>query len=132
MADKSTQDMLRRYAGYQPGSKRETDTYEAWSLGRPHEAVKRLDVRMRKAQGQIVNYGYVTRIIYTADQLITLGCTDCTVTIEGTGLEPLRELLQDERVRWLQEFDRERHKEPDDNAPVIRSIVIKNLFEGNG
>ena len=118
---------VEKYAVKRPQKAPEGD-YAPWGTS---TTPRRLDVRLRASEGRIIAYGHIVDILYTRSQLLTICTTTCTVTLEGEGLDELRELLLDEKVKWVQCYDKNRFPALAKGAePVITAITIRNLFEG--
>mgnify|MGYP005731833427 CR=1 FL=1 len=88
----------------------------------------RLAIRLKDGSTHIIAYSYIMRMICTSHQFVSLVCTDCIITIEGKNLTGAHEKLQDERVRYLEEFNRARFDMPATGEPFIQSIVIDDSF----
>ncbi len=65
--------------------------------------VAMLDVRRKDGSGEVIRYSHLIRLSYSTDRLLSLVATDCIITLEGAGLDSLRERLQRQEVAYLQE-----------------------------
>jgi len=90
---------------------------------------EQLEIRKRENSGYLMPYSLVMLTGYAGDHTITLYCATYVVIIEGKHLIELRELLEANKVRWIQEFDRKRLdmslKELPEGTPVITEIRVK-------
>jgi len=115
------------------------DIYQAYGVVRSPVAVmkgmpplvtqEQLEIRKRENSGYLMPYSLVMLTGYAGDHTITLYCATYVVIIEGKHLIELRELLEVNKVRWIQEFDGKRLdislKELPEGTPVITEIKVK-------
>jgi len=115
------------------------DIYQAYGVVRSPVAVmkgaaplvtqEQLEIRKRENSGYLMPYSLVMLTGYAGDHTITLYCATYVVIIEGKQLIELRELLETNKVRWIQEFDGKRLdmslKELPEGTPVITEIKVK-------
>lgn len=103
----------------------ETENYLAFNSSRVKHRQTRLDIRRRDGTGSIIYYGYIATIEYTGNENISLIYQDSVFTLTGKNLKKLREALQDERVRYVQEALINTQVEP--GQPIIESITQTHL-----
>jgi len=115
------------------------DVYQAYSVVRspiagirgmpPLVTQEQLEIRKRENSGYLMPYSLVMLTGYAGDHTITLYCATYVVIIEGKHLIELRELLEANKVRWIQEFDGKRLdmslKELPEGTPIITEIRVK-------
>ncbi len=77
--------------------------------------------------GCIIHYSYITTIEYSGNEKISLIYQNSVFTIKGRNLYNLREKLQDERVRYIQEAFLDTKVAAD--QPIIESITQTRLGE---
>ena len=65
--------------------------------------VSMIDIRRHNGGGHVIRYNHLVRLDYCLDTLLTIITSDCTITLEGSGLDTLRERLQRQEVVYLQE-----------------------------
>ena len=99
--------------------------YIAWDSPRDREI--RLNIRERTGQCYTLPYATIILVQYIRPSLFLIMTSNYVITITGRNLDPLEELLQDEKVRSIQQFDERRHDRPADTDPVIQSIEVKWL-----
>ncbi len=107
----------------------ENDNYLAFNILRGQKRQTRLDIRRRDGTGTIIYYGYIATIEYSGDELITIIYQNSAFIITGKNLKKLREYLQDERVRYIQEAPLNIQLESD--QCVIESITQTKIGDGN-
>ncbi len=103
----------------------ETNNYLAFNCSRVNQRQTRLDIRRRDGTGTIIYYGYIATIEYSSNETISLIYQDSVFTFSGKNLKKLREALQDERVRYVQEALINIQVEP--GQPIIESITQTHL-----
>lgn len=91
----------------------ETANYLAFNCSRVKNRQVRLNIRRRDGTGSIIYYGYIATIEYTGNENISLIYQNSVFTFTGKNLKKLREALQDERVRYVQEALINTQVEPD-------------------
>ena len=99
-------------------------SYQAYSVDKSKNRQFRIDIRQKDGSGYSLSYSYLTRIMYTANQNLSLIFTDCIITLKGSRLSELKDLLHDEKIRYVQEFNPVKFTAPQDNEPIIRDIEI--------
>jgi len=83
----------------------ETGNYRAFNPLRINEGkLNRLDIRRKNNTGTIICYCYISTIEYSGNELISLIYHEAVITLTGKHLGKLRDALQDERVRYIQEL----------------------------
>ncbi len=109
---------------------RQSDSPDYKAIGEDKSKTRqiRLSLRLKDGTIHIIAYSYIMRIICTSNQFASLICTDCIVTVEGRNLEAMSEKLQDEQVRYLEEFNPAKFKPPSENEPFIQSITVEEAF----
>jgi len=119
--------------GKEPGATKEAslefpenDFYRAWNSLRINQGRQsRLDLRRKDGSGTIIYYGYIATIEYSGNELITLIYQNSVITLRGRHLQGLREALQDERVRYIQEIPND--IKLSDGQAVVESIIQLSL-----
>lgn len=107
--------------------------YEAYGL---HQVKKRTAGRIRfyysnNPVGQSpmgsMSYSYLTEIYATSDRFLSLIFTNVVVTLEGRNLFKLYELIEEDKVHWVQRYDPLRHSEPEEGAVIVTDIYRQSL-----
>ena len=127
------QDIIGKYTGRvanRPISHEKAE-YKAWHCSPGQTPEMRLSVRLRGSERHVIGYAHLIRFMCIREELVGLMCSDCTIKIKGERLGPLEELLHDQKVRYVQEFDPKQFGEPGPDDPIITKIEVKPLFEGN-
>ena len=97
--------------------------YLPW--GREHANVDDvIEVRLRNGEWEQVYRPFLVRVSGVGDGLLSLFCTSCVITIHGTGLGELRQLVRTRAVDFIQEHDPGRWPRPGKGAPVIERIEV--------
>ena len=86
-----------------------------------------LNVIDKDGNGSMIAYSYITRMQYTGHQFISIISTDCIVTLKGENLSEVRDMLQGQKVQYLQEFNATRFKKPLDGKPFIKKITLLEM-----
>ena len=60
-------------------------------------------------------------------QYLTILYQHDSMTFEGENLHQLLDLLQDQKIRKVEQFNPKQHRMPDDGEPVIQRIFWKKL-----
>lgn len=110
------------------------ENYKAFGGDKSKERQNSLEIREKNGNGYLIPYGQITLIKYTSNQFISLFCASYICNIEGRNLGTLIQLLQDSRVRYIQEFNRNRFIEAGNEEAVVTKITFdeigrKPLFE---
>ena len=72
------------------------------------------------------SYAYLIDWTYTPDSSLIITMSSRIITIEGENLKEIENLLLDEKLRELQEFNENIYKRPGEKEPVIEKIEIEN------
>jgi len=97
--------------------------YTAFDLDAPRSRVSRLRVNFSDGSSSLFNYAYLVEVLTTSHQFVSLIFTSTVVTLQGRNLSGLLDVIQEERVLCLNPFDEKRFARPEQDAPIIESIV---------
>ena len=110
--------------------------YKAFGLDKSRERQTRLMVRYKDGMLEVIAYAHLTNALCTSSQYISLIFSNCVITLEGKNLlapviegANVMELLQDEKIRYIQCWSGAAFSEPSDNEPVINDIRRLSLAE---
>lgn len=70
------------------------------------------------------SYAHLLDWMFQPPTLLTINTATRIFTIEGKNLETIERLLLDERIKELQEFNPNRHKRPEKEAPLIERLEV--------
>lgn len=98
--------------------------YRAYGTDQSKNRQLRFDVRCKDGSGLVMSYSYLVRMQYTGSQFLSIICTDCIVTFQGSKLDVLRGLIHDEKIRYVQEYNASTFSEPNSDNPIIKKIEI--------
>jgi hypothetical protein len=102
--------------------------YQACGKARAGRAVARFDLRYARGEqweGMLIDYLKLRPIEYTGHQRILLPTTEYLITLKGVWLDALLDPLQDERIRFLQQYHPWFFHAPPDGEPLIQEILIQ-------
>lgn len=87
---------------------------------------RRTPARLRISFGSgpvsLLSYAYLSEVLCTSHQRLSLVFTSCVITLEGRNLFALLEALQEDKVRGLECFQAGTFAPPAEGAPVITRI----------
>ena len=101
--------------------------YQAYGKARAGRAVARFDLRYARGEqweGMLIDYLKLRPVEYTGHQRILLPTTEYLITLKGIWLDALLDPLQDERIRWFQQYHPWFFHAPPDGEPLIQEIHI--------
>lgn len=99
--------------------------YKACGNDKNKERQNSLEIREKNGNGYLIPYGQITLTQYTSHQIVSLFCADYVCNIEGKNLGSIITLLQDSRVRYIQEFDQNRFIEAGSDEAVVHKITVE-------
>ena len=102
--------------------------YQAYGKARAGRVVARFDLRYARGEqweGMLIDYLKLRPIEYTGHQRILLPTTEYLITLKGVWLDALLDLLQDERIRYFQQYHPWFFHAPPEGAPLIQEIQIE-------
>ena len=108
----------------------ETGNYHAWNSLRINAGKQsRLDIKKASNTGTIIYYPYISTIEYSLSKdhgltLLTMIYHDQQIMLQGKFLDKLKEALQDERVKYIQEFNPVKHTNIAADQPIIEKITF--------
>ena len=121
---------VEKYAGTSGKLRRKASGEEYQAYSRIEGRQLRLQIRKGDGYSRAPSYSYIMDVHQSPMiSKITLICTTGTITIEGDHLDELGELLLDEKVRWIQEWDKGRFGKPEEGQPCIRKISFEDVFK---
>lgn len=130
-----SQKLTDKFTGHTAGSILKDDPrfqdkqpYQAYGIDQSKNRQMRIDIRDKDGNGFLISYSYLTRIQYTGNEFLSLICTDCLVTLKGANLQLLRNLLHDEKIRYVQAYSQARFVEPKEGEPIIRDIAVFEMI----
>jgi len=103
------------------------EPYRAYGNDKNKDRQINLEIREKSGNGFLIPYGQITLIKYTSNQFISLFCAGYVCNIEGKHLDSVIALLQDSRVRYIQEFDKSRFLEVGTGEAVVERIEMTSL-----
>ena len=110
--------------------------YKAFGLDKSRDRQVRLMVHYNNGMMEVISYSHLTNALCTSSQYISLICSNCVITLEGSNLLApvmegvnVMELLQDEKIRTIRCFNGTVFSELPDNEPVINDIQRLSLVE---
>ncbi len=107
------------------------DGYKAFHQSPNKATQKRLHLKQKGQIGSVLSYAYISRIEYTGSRLLSILYHDAIIHLKGYQLDQLVEPLQDETIRYLQEFDPDQFELIDHQAQTaqifIQDIEIINI-----
>jgi hypothetical protein len=101
--------------------------YKACGKAAPRRPVARFDLRYARGEqweGMLIDYLKLRPIEYTGHQRILLPTTEYLITLQGVWLDALLDALQDEQIRFLQQFHPWYFHTPPEGDPIIQEIHI--------
>lgn len=106
--------------------------YAAFGLDVPRARVSRLRVNFSDGSASLFNYAYLTEVLTTSPQFVSLIFTSVIITVQGRNLSGLLDDLQEERVLSLTPFDAKRFNPPDAEKPYITRIERDSIGTRDG
>ena len=103
--------------------------YQAYGKARAGRAVARFDLRYARGEqweGMLIDYLKLRPVEYTGHQRILLPTTEYLITLKGVWLDALLDLLQDERIRYFQQYHPWFFHIPPEGEPIIQEILIES------
>lgn len=100
--------------------------YEAVEMGQGHT---RFEMILKDQTSILVSYGYVTKVIVTSDQYLSIITTDTVFTLEGMHLGTLRKKLRSDKIEVIHTWRPDLYAPPEDNEPVVTDIIIESHKE---
>lgn len=100
--------------------------YEAAELGQGHT---RLKIIFKDGTLILASYGYITKVVATSHQYLSIVTSDTVFTFEGRGLLPLIDLLQDDKIRVIRTYRPDLYAPPLDDEPLITDIIAESHKE---
>ena len=88
----------------------------------------RVDLRYARGEqweGMLIDYLKLRPVEYTGHQRILLPTTEYLITLKGVWLDSLLDLLQDERIRYFQQYHSWFFHAPPEGEPIIQEILIE-------
>lgn len=99
----------------------------AYQALRPEPQNRRTPARLRIVYGDgvvsLMSYTFLSEVLCTSPQFISLIYSHCIITLEGRNLLELVDLLQEDKARTITCFNGRRHDEPEAGAAVITRIA---------
>jgi len=104
------------------------EKYEAFSKGSGGQQIR---LRFVDKEGYIyvMSYSYLTQIVATSHQLVSLIYTNCVFTLSGSNLLPIIDFLQDDKIRTIRAFHPNHYIAPAADEMKIDSIVRQTIGE---
>jgi len=103
--------------------------YKAYGVDAPQKRPTLIAIHYGNGPISLMQKSYMTEVLLTSHQHISLIFTSCVITLEGQHLEQLLELLQDEKILSLHCFNPKLHDKPQEGEILITKIERRNLGE---
>jgi len=98
----------------------------AYQALRPEPQNRRTPARLRIVYGDgvvsLMSYTFLSEVLCTSPQFVSLIYSHCIITLEGRNLLALVDLLQEDKARTITCFNGRWHDEPEAGAAVITRI----------
>lgn len=128
MNDEAGSTLLERYARKNPRAVHTDERqYRAYGPEPAQNRQSKLQIRYRDGTIALLSYAYLMEVICTSHQFVSLIYTNCVITLEGRQLTAMVELLQDDKIRWLQCFHAARFDEAAEGEPVITHVTRQSM-----
>ena len=103
--------------------------YKADEVDKSRTGQTRIRLNFKNGERHVLAYHYLTEVIETSHQALSLVFSSCIITLKGRHLDKLTESLQDEKVRALSCFHPGQHQEPEEGEICITDLVRQNFNE---
>lgn len=97
-------------------------TYRAYGIDAPQKRPALMSIYYGDGRIGLMQKSFLTEVLLTSHQHLSLIFTGCIITLEGQHLEQLIELLQDEKVLSLHCFNPKLHDSPPEGEIIILKI----------
>lgn len=77
-----------------------------------------------------IRYCFITRILRYRDTDAAIVCTDCVIRLQGRKLEEMLNLLCDERIIRITQYDPARFHASSEDAPCLDHITLEGRDTG--
>lgn len=101
----------------------ETLAYAAFQLSKSGDRQARLKIIYPNGMVGIYAYTYITEVISTSHQHLSIIYTHCVINLRGRHLTLLMDLILDEKIRVLRPYREREGGGLDEGQPVIHDIV---------
>lgn len=124
-------DLLSRFSTRVPPTSAEAssadDDARAYQALKPEPQNRRTPARLRIVYGDgvvsLMSYTFLSEVLCTSPQFVSLIYSHCVITLEGRNLTSLVDYLQEDKARTITCFNARRHDEPEPDAAVITRIA---------
>ncbi len=96
--------------------------YRAYGIDAPQKRPALMSIYYGDGRIGLMQKSFLTEILLTSHQHLSLIFTGCIITLEGQHLERLIDLLQDEKVLSLHCFNPKQHDRPPEGEIIILKI----------
>lgn len=101
---------------------------------RPEPQNRRTPARLRIVYGDgvvsLMSYTFLSEVLCTSPQFISLIYAHCVITLEGQHLLALVDLLQEDKARTITCFNARWHDAPEAGSPIITRIARQAIAAG--
>ena len=118
-----TESLLDQIKPTTTNDSRPMQRYKAFGIEHNKKRQTRLDIRRKDGNGTLLYYPYISTIEYSGSQHLSIIYHGSVMNFYGKKLDELIEPLQDEKIRYLQEFDPKIHTE----SLLKDEVVIKQI-----
>ena len=106
-----------------------TGAYKAFEAFKNNRKGARFDILMADGRRYLCAYSYMSFGMYHPRGFLSFSSGHGAITIEGKGLEKLCDLLLEERVKRIIEFNPETDEEPKEGDAVVTKVHIKSPLD---
>ena len=102
---------------------KKNNIYKAYGVGISKNRQIRLHIKRRDNTGTLIYYSYISTIEYSGSNLLSIFFHDSIINLKGKKLHILIDQLQDEKLRFIQEYDAVIFG----NSPPIDETIIESI-----
>ena len=106
-----------------------TTGYKAFSVFKNRDKGARFEITLADGRKFFCPYSYTGMGMYHPRGFLSFSSSHNGITIEGRNLEKLHDLMLEERLKGIHEFNPETDEEPTADEPMVTKVHIKSPFE---
>jgi hypothetical protein len=103
--------------------------YKAYGVDAPQRRPTLIAIHYGNGSIGLMQKSFMTEVLLTSHQHVSLIFTSCIITLEGEHLDQLLELLQDEKILSLHCFNLKVHDKPAEGEILITKIERRKSGE---